>query len=70
MIDLSEDYGDQDEDVEGVNCYANSGSKRIIEALQSCPWNDFTGIVGIQIPGVSGIQMVKRVQRLNSLVFE
>ena len=43
MIDLSEDYGDQGEDVEGVNCFANSANKRIIEALQSCPWNDFTG---------------------------
>ena len=45
MIDLSEDYGDENEDVEGVNCFANSPSKRIIEALQACPWNHFTGTV-------------------------
>jgi hypothetical protein len=43
VIDLSEDYGDEEEDVEGVTCFANSGSNRIIEALQSCPWNNCTG---------------------------
>ena len=46
IVDLSDDDDDEDEgEVEGVTCFANSGPKRVIEALQTCPWNDLKGIL-------------------------
>jgi hypothetical protein len=41
VVDLSDD--DDEGEVEGVTCFADSGLKRVIEALQTCPWNDFKG---------------------------
>ena len=45
IIDLSDDDDDDEGEVEGVTCFANSGPKRVIEALQTCPWNDLKGIL-------------------------
>jgi len=38
LVDMFEDFN---EDFEGVNCFATSATKRISEALQTCPWSNF-----------------------------
>ncbi len=41
IIDFSEaDDEENEDDVSGLTCHNNYGSKRVIEALQTCPWKD------------------------------
>lgn len=35
---MSDDYSD---DLDGVNCYSNTATKRIAEALQTCLWSNY-----------------------------
>ena len=44
IVDFSDDDDkDDDDDVGGVTCFASTGAKRVVEALQTCPWASLEG---------------------------